>query len=76
MDHFAQILYDHRFSVGTVAWYIFSGLIVTMPGKDEPFQIWPWFYDFTHLLLNLKPVPAFKQAETAKAAEQTENPTK
>lgn len=56
-------LYEHRFTIGALAWYIFSGLIVTMPGKDEPFKVWPWFYDFTHLLLNLKPVPAFKQTE-------------
>lgn len=90
MNQFWQTLYDHRFTIGAGVWYIFSGLIVTMPGKDEPFHLWPWFYDFTHLLLNLKPVPAFRQVEelrqtsdssgyikleTAKTTTQTAEPT-
>lgn len=71
MNQFWNEVYEHRFTIGAGAWYIFSGLIVTMPGKDEPFKVWPWFYDFTHLLLNLKPIPAFKQSEQS---SQTKDP--
>jgi hypothetical protein len=63
MSQFWQTVYDHRFAVGSSAWYIVSALIVTMPAKGEPSSLYNWFYDFTHLLLNLKPIPAFKQSE-------------
>lgn len=61
MNHFWQLVYEHRFSIGTGAWYVVSGLIVTMPPKGEPLSFRDWFYDFTHLLLNLKPVPGITQ---------------
>lgn len=63
MSHFWRVVYEHRFAVGSVAWYIFSALIVTMPSKGEPSSFYDWFYDFMHLLLNLKPIPALKQPE-------------
>lgn len=51
-----QVIYDHRFSIGAGLWYVISAAIVTMPGKDEPFHFYPWFFDFTHQFLNLKPI--------------------
>jgi hypothetical protein len=57
MTEFWSTVYLHRFSVATGVWYVISAAIVTMPGKDEPFRIYPWFFDFTHQLLNLKPIP-------------------
>ena len=63
MSQFWQTVYEHRFAVGSGAWYIVSALIVTMPAKGEAASFYDWLYDFTHLLLNLKPIPAFKQSE-------------
>lgn len=61
MNHFLDVLYEHRFAVGSGAWYVISALIVTMPVKGEPSNAYNWFYDFTHLLLNLKPIPALQK---------------
>lgn len=63
MSHFWQLVYEHRFAVGSVLWYIFSALIVTMPAKGEAASFYDWLYDFMHLLLNLKPIPALRQTE-------------
>lgn len=60
MNHLLDVLYEHRFTVGGVAWYVVSAAIVSMPSKDQ-FSVWDWFYDFSHLLLNLKPIPALQK---------------
>jgi hypothetical protein len=75
MDQILSELYDHRFTVGAVSWYLLSAAIISMPPKDEPFAFRGWFYDFTHLLLNARPIPpAFRQTEQL-LLSQTSSPS-
>lgn len=56
MNQFWPMVYEHRFAIGGLLWYLFSSIIVTMPAKGVPFVFYDWVFDFTHQLLNLKPI--------------------
>lgn len=57
MREFANIVYAYRFGIAATAWYVVSAAIVTLPDKGKPYNFYDHAYDFTHQLLNLRPIP-------------------
>lgn len=57
MKDFVQLVFGYRFVIGATAWYLVSAFIVTLPDKGKPYCFYDHMYDFTHQLLNLKPIP-------------------
>lgn len=72
MNEILTTLYDHRFAVGGVLWYIFSSIIVSLPAKDVPFVFYGWFFDFTHQILNLKPIAGLSAPLPAGSVQVTD----
>jgi hypothetical protein len=56
VNHIWSVLYEHRFTIGGVAWYVASAFIVTMPDKDKPYDLYDHLFDFFHQMLNIKPI--------------------
>jgi hypothetical protein len=57
MNDFLHLVYSYRFGIAATSWYLVSAFIVTLPDKGKPYCFYDHMYDFTHQLLNLKPIP-------------------
>lgn len=57
MNEFLHVIYTYRFGIAATSWYVISAFIVTLPAKGTPYVLYDHMFDFTHQLLNLKPIP-------------------
>lgn len=50
---FFRYLYENRLALEMGSLAIITAAIKSLPPPGAPFKIYDWFYDATHLLLNL-----------------------
>jgi len=56
LSAFWQTVYDHRFSIGYGLWYVVTAFIVTLPEKGVAYNFYDHMFDFSHQLLNIRPI--------------------
>jgi len=57
MSAFIHLVYSYRFAIAVTSWYVFTCFIIALPAKGAPYCFYDHMYDFTHQILNIKPIP-------------------